>query len=125
MHCRNCNAEVFEKAEICVKCGAKPLKGDKYCQQCGAETNSAQELCLKCGVRLRYAGDGRDWLTTLLLAIFLGWLGVHRFYTGHTLIGIVIIVTCGGFFGIWPLIDIILIAAGSYKDKDGNPLVKN
>src|SRR6185312_1800790 len=31
----------------------------------------------------------KDWLTTLLLCIFLGGLGVHRFYTGHTAIGVV------------------------------------
>ena len=28
--------------------------------------------------------QGKDYLTTLLLAIFLGSLGVDRFYTGHT-----------------------------------------
>ena len=30
----------------------------------------------------------RDWLTTLLLCIFLGDLGGHRFYTGHTGTGV-------------------------------------
>lgn len=66
---------------------------------------------------------GKDWLTTLLLAIFLGSLGVDRFYAGHTGLGIFKLITCGGL-GIWWLIDIILIATGSYKDKSGNPLVK-
>ena len=67
--------------------------------------------------------EGKDWLTTLLLAIFLGGLGVDRFYTGHTGLGILKLVTCGGVW-IWWLIDIILIATGSYKDKAGRPLVK-
>src|SRR5687767_171197 len=31
-------------------------------------------------------GSRRDWLTVLLLCIFLGPLGIHRFYTGHTAI---------------------------------------
>src|SRR6266581_2587809 len=31
----------------------------------------------------------KDWMTTLLLCIFLGWLGVHRFYTGHIAIGVI------------------------------------
>ncbi len=123
MHCRNCGVEVAEKAEICLKCGTKPLRGDKFCHNCGGETSPAQELCLKCGVRLTGAG-GKDWLTTLLLAIFVGWLGIHRFYTGHTLIGIVQLLTCG-VCGIWTLIDIIMIATGSFKDKDGSPLAKN
>jgi TM2 domain-containing membrane protein YozV len=67
--------------------------------------------------------QGRDWLTTLLLSIFLGSLGVDRFYTGHTLLGVVKLITCGGV-GIWWLIDVILIATGSYKDADGHLLVK-
>ncbi len=67
--------------------------------------------------------SGKDWLTTLLLAIFLGSLGVDRFYTGSTGLGIVKLITCGGV-GIWWLIDIILIATGSYKDGTGNLLVK-
>ena len=68
-------------------------------------------------------GQGKDWLTTLLLSIFLGSLGVDRFYTGHTLLGVLKLITCGGV-GIWWLIDVILIAAGSYKDANGNLLVK-
>jgi TM2 domain-containing membrane protein YozV len=67
--------------------------------------------------------QGKDWLTTLLLSIFLGSLGVDRFYTGHTLLGVVKLITCGGL-GIWWLIDLIMIATGSYKDASGNPLVK-
>lgn len=67
---------------------------------------------------------GKDWLTTLLLAIFLGGLGVDRFYTGHTGLGVVKLLTCGGL-GIWSIIDIILVATGKYTDKNGNPLVKS
>ncbi len=68
--------------------------------------------------------EQKDWLTTLLLAIFLGGLGVHRFYTGHIGIGIAQLLTLGGC-GIWSLIDIIQIATGSFKDADGNPLLRN
>ncbi len=66
----------------------------------------------------------KDWLTTLLLCFFLGWLGIHRFYTGHVVLGIIQILTFGGC-GIWTLVDFILILTGSYTDSYGRPLVKN
>ena len=65
----------------------------------------------------------KDWMTTLLLCIFLGWLGIHRFYTGHTVIGIIQLLTAGGC-GIWVLVDFIMILTDSYRDSNGLQLVR-
>jgi TM2 domain-containing membrane protein YozV len=65
----------------------------------------------------------KDWMTALLLSIFLGGIGVDRFYLGYTGLGILKLLTCGGL-GIWGLIDIILIATGKMKDAQGNELLK-
>ncbi len=62
-------------------------------------------------------------LVALILCFFLGWLGVHRFYVGKIGTGLLMILTIGGFLGIWPLIDLIMIAAGSFKDKKGLPII--
>jgi TM2 domain-containing membrane protein YozV len=68
-------------------------------------------------------GIQKDWLTALILCIFLGVFGVHRFYTGHIAIGLIQLFTGGGC-GIWWLIDLIMIATGSYTDSDGLPLLR-
>ena len=57
-------------------------------------------------------------LVTILLAVFIGSLGIYRFYVGKVGTGIAMIFTLGGL-GIWTLIDIILIATGSFTDIDG------
>ena len=58
-------------------------------------------------------------LAAFLLCFFLGCFGLHRFYVGKVWTGVLTIVTIGGFLGIWPLIDLVLIIAGTFKDKEG------
>lgn len=60
-------------------------------------------------------------LVALLLCLFLGWLGIHRFYVGKAGTAILQIVTLCGL-GIWGLVDLIMILAGSFKDKQGRKL---
>ena len=62
-------------------------------------------------------------MTTLLLCIFVGSLGIHRFYTGHIGTGILMLLTLG-FGGIWTLIDCILIVTNNFRDHEGRALVK-
>jgi TM2 domain-containing membrane protein YozV len=64
----------------------------------------------------------KNWLTTLLLCIFLGNFGVHRFYAGKIGTGILMLLTCGGC-GIWTIVDLIMLIMGNFTDKDGNAIV--
>ena len=59
------------------------------------------------------------WLVTLLLCLFVGFLGIHRFYVGKSGTGFLQIITFGGF-GLWVLIDLIMIVVGKFTDKEGN-----
>ena len=63
----------------------------------------------------------KEWLVGLLLSVFVGSLGVDRFYVGHIGLGIFKLLTCGGL-GIWSLIDIVLFATNKVVDTQGRPL---
>jgi len=60
----------------------------------------------------------------LLLCLFIGILGVHRFYVGKVGTGILQLVTLGGL-GIWALIDMIMIILQKFTDSEGNTLKFN
>ena len=65
-------------------------------------------------------GNGmKSKVVALILSIFLGELGIDRFYLGYIGTGILKLITCGGF-GMWWLIDLIMIATGKLKPKDGS-----
>ena len=53
--------------------------------------------------------------------MFIGTLGIGRFYMGNTGIGLAQLFTCGGL-GIWALIDGIVILSGDPVDSNGRPL---
>ncbi len=65
--------------------------------------------------------SSKSYVTALLLSFFIGYLGIDRFYLGHTGLGIGKLLTFGGC-GIWALIDFILIAMRKVNDSQGNPL---
>lgn len=137
MYCRNCAHQVADQAVVCVSCGLAPAAGTKFCQNCGAETVPGAEVCKSCGVRLMTpaAALAKSKLAAGLLGVFLGGLGIHRFYLGYTAIGIAQVcttlilgfLTCGlGFWvgPLWGFIEGILILTGTInKDASGRPLV--
>ena len=106
----------METNRPCIRCGKIPADGwyskSGYCKECAEAILNAQNTASTNGV------SQKDWLVTLLLAIFVGTLGVHRFYSKRIGTGILWLLT-GGCLGIGWLVDIIMIATSTFKDGDG------
>lgn len=60
----------------------------------------------------------KNWIIDMLLCLFLGYLGVHRFYEGKILSGLLWLFT-GGLFGIGWFLDFIIILCGGASDSLG------
>ena len=74
---------------------------EKFCRDCGASIRLNAEICPKCGVRqLAVPGgvpNGKSKTTAGLLALFLGGLGVHKFYLGRMGQGVLYLLFCWTF----------------------------
>lgn len=117
MFCRNCGKEVHPQAVACPSCGVPPRLEKKFCQNCGAETQPNQSLCTQCGVSFvgGTASGDKVKMAAGLLGIFLGWLGIHKFYLGYQKEGLIMLlvsvvggmVTCGVATGAISIIGLI------------------
>lgn len=61
-------------------------------------------------------------MVVLLLCLFLGLFGAHRFYVKKYGTGVLMLVTLGAF-GLWALIDLIFIVLNKFEDSDGNVIM--
>ena len=106
-----------------------------FCHNCGAQINDKAVVCVKCGVAVvpmsaaTQKTMSSEWLTAVLLCIFLGCFGIHRFYTKDTGIAVVQLIlgllSCCIISEIWSLIDLIILLTGSYRTGDGRLLTQN
>ncbi len=95
------------------------------CKQCGTEIADAAAICVKCGVAT--GNQPRSRFVFFLLAFFLGALGIHNFYAGYNVKGIIqllITLVIGWLIipliliEIWVIAEIILVS----KDAKGNKM---
>ena len=150
-NCPNCGAPLEGDANNCKFCGwvkseakAEASGGEiigekKYCSSCGALISAKAEICPKCGVRQKntlasFVSNNEALKTdstvseksrtvSLLLCLFLGLVGGHRFYVGKTGTAIVQLLLCwSGITEIWAIIDLINIICGNFTDSENKKI---
>lgn len=94
-----------------------------HCTECGEQVSTTATSCPKCGANQGAPKSDKGYIPTVLLCLFFGALGFHRFYVGKIGTGLLMLITFGGL-GIWALIDLIIVIIGSFKDK-GGLVIKN
>ena len=102
-----------------------PMRPTRPCHACHASIDAQAVVCMSCGVMQPAASalDEKKLLPAMLLCIFLGPLGAHRFYVGKIGTGLLQLVTLGGL-GIWAIVDFIMIVTGNFTDKEGHKITE-
>ncbi len=121
MKCRNCGAGVHEGMEKCLYCGsylpkvAAPKPEDKQ-----PERRAAQVYAPLMTGNYRLTSRKSRWVA-FVLCLCLGMFGIHKFYVGKTVQGVVYLFTFG-LFGVGWLVDLVRILFGAFRDDDGRRL---
>ena len=107
MFCKHCGATIPDDAVICTACGRQvsELKSSNYSQPNIVINNSNNNVNANV---VANGGKMKSKWVALLLCIFLGGLGAHKFYEGKMGMGILYLFTCGLFY-VGVIVDFISI----------------
>ena len=146
MLCKNCHREIEDNSDFCRYCGNSQKDNisrnapTAFCRSCGAAIGGYDEYCAKCGAfqgpaaprpvnspyNQSYASNispKNKWIA-LLLCLFGGFLGLHRFYVGKIGSGIAYIFTWGLLY-IGAIVDCVMILCDKFTDADGLLVVRD
>ncbi|MHA1516420.1 MAG: NINE protein [Candidatus Heimdallarchaeaceae archaeon] len=119
---------------FCPNCGTSLEQGVKFCANCGKQIQEPtqqqpvqqlmqqqQQVVVVQQPMQQQPPSPHSRGVALILCIFLGYLGLHRFYVGNVGMGIVYLFTLG-IFGFGPFIDFFSILFGSFRDIQGRDI---
>jgi len=89
----------------------------------GTKQNVVVSVAQPSRITMVRAPSGKNRTITLLLCVFFGFFGFHRFYVGKFGTGFLYLFTLGFFWLGW-LLDIFVILTGNFGDNFGNPIVE-
>ena len=122
--CKHCGQVIDADCVVCPKCG-KQVEDLKTSHPENIIINNNNNASSSASAIVNASGYGsmvspKSWLVTLLLCLFLGVVGGHRFYAGKIVTAIImILLSLTGISEIWALIDLIMIILSKFKDKQG------
>lgn len=124
MLCTKCNFINDSGALTCSNCGHNLLEEDGL-----NEINSKAQEVKKEENDTIYSSEkenvsNKKWSVVLILCILLGLIGFHRFYVGKGGTAILMLLTLGGF-GIWTLVDLVIISLSEFTDEDGRKIKRS
>lgn len=134
--CRHCGELIPTGSQIaCPSCRRVFPPGTKLCVACGYDFRSGQRHAVAqtrstpsgyVGARVRQSGasmGGKSKLAAVLLALFLGGLGAHKFYLGSHLMGVLYLLFCWtlipGFIAFIEAIVYATMSEESFAEKYG------
>ncbi|CEG58427.1 DUF4864 domain-containing protein [Legionella fallonii] len=108
---------------FCTHCGNKLEPEARFCPSCGTKTKAEtiHSKTIHGSPKPVPISRKKSGTTALLLCIFMGMLGAHRFYVGKYWTGLLMLCT-GGLMGVWVVIDLTSIARNKFSDKNENEL---
>lgn len=110
--CKHCGQKIPEAAVICPACGCQVEELKSSAQNQAPivinNTNTNTNTNVNKNINAGYGGRPKNKWVALLLCIFLGYIGAHKFYEGKTGMGLLYLFTVG-LCGIGWIIDIIAL----------------
>lgn len=124
MLCVKCNYINDSNARVCSNCGHNLLIEESFDEINSKHVKTQNIVTSSQSAEEAEEVSNKKWSMVLILCILLGLIGFHRFYVGKGGTAILMLLTFGGF-GIWTLVDLVIIALNEFTDEDGRKIKRN